>query len=333
MIRRREDSYGFCLKDGIKVHLFISTAPCGDGSIFSPKDETESSDTHRNRLSRSVLRAKIEGGEGSIPVCRRKYDAERSPILTWDGVLQGNQRMRFMSCSDKICTWNVLGIQGSLLSPFFEPIYLDSVILGNLFCFEHIVRALHGRLNLNCKLVPPYKLQKTKVAKFSLAEKKFERELPNKSPNYAVNWIEGEDSVELIFYDTGKSKEGKPSRLSERTLFDNFIRLLEKSVPTLASCTLNVPQVYRDAKNDATDYQRAKVLVIQSFLEQGYGSWIHVPTEIDLFEISSESDSSQKRLTIGQHCTKCGLNDCISRFKLEIEELTKKRRSTNKSHV
>ena len=49
--------------------------------------------------------------------------------LSWDGILRG-QRLLTMSCSDKVCRWNVLGLQGALLSHVVEPIYMQSLTLG-----------------------------------------------------------------------------------------------------------------------------------------------------------------------------------------------------------
>ncbi|CAG4958539.1 unnamed protein product [Colias eurytheme] len=80
---------GYRLKANRQIHLYISTAPCGDGRIFSPHEEQMEPDRHPNRFSRGQLRTKIESGEGTIPV------KNASLIQTWDGVLQVFYRYRY----------------------------------------------------------------------------------------------------------------------------------------------------------------------------------------------------------------------------------------------
>ena len=55
-----------------------------------------------------------------------------------------------MSCSDKIASWNVLGLQGSLLSTFFMPLMLASVTVGRKFSEVHATRAMCCRLQDFC---------------------------------------------------------------------------------------------------------------------------------------------------------------------------------------
>lgn len=172
--------------------------------IFSPHDEC-SVDKHPNRKARGQLRTKIESGEGTIPV------KSCEGIQTWDGVLQVSltkcqiphkvstkfpttsfypqgERLLTMSCSDKVAKWNVVGLQGALLSNFIEPIYLDSIVLGSLFHPDHLYRAVCGRIeNTIHALPPPYRLNKPKMSLISSKEVR----QPGKAPNFSVNWTIG----------------------------------------------------------------------------------------------------------------------------------------------
>jgi len=55
---------------------------------------------------------------------------QKSPhAFTMDGLKAGSQKTIFHCCSDKVLKWNVLGLTGSLLSEFIEPLYFDSIVV------------------------------------------------------------------------------------------------------------------------------------------------------------------------------------------------------------
>ncbi|KAJ2442166.1 hypothetical protein GGF42_007050, partial [Coemansia sp. RSA 2424] len=53
--------------------------------------------------------------------------------------------MLSMACSDKIAWWNALGIQGGLSSQLINPIYVSSIVVGNLYSQPPIERAISQR--------------------------------------------------------------------------------------------------------------------------------------------------------------------------------------------
>ncbi|CAH1641918.1 unnamed protein product [Spodoptera littoralis] len=239
---------GYRLKPSRQVHLYVSTAPCGDGRIFSPHEpHLAEPDRHPNRLARGQLRTKIESGEGTIPVknCH-------NVVQTWDGVMQG-ERLLTMSCSDKVARWAVLGLQGALLSRLLRPVYLASLVLGSLLHPHHMYRAICGRIEayLSC-LPPPYQLQRPLLSRAASTEAR----TPARAPSFSVCWVcthqvlnplhytarytqTGQHNnsppwpqlPEVINATTGKLESGQPSLLCKQSMFARWQYLARRLPP------------------------------------------------------------------------------------------------------
>ncbi|XP_063703300.1 double-stranded RNA-specific editase Adar isoform X2 [Culicoides brevitarsis] len=270
------------LRHDIQFHLYINTAPCGDARVFSPHEaDTINGDKHPNRKARGQLRTKVESGEGTIPV------KSSEGIQTWDGVLQG-ARLLTMSCSDKIARWNVLGLQGSLLSSIIEPVYLTSIVLGSLLHPDHMYRAICGRIeNAVQGLPPPYKMNKPKLALVTSSEARSQL----KPPNFSVNWIIGCEDVEVVNAFTGRPEGGtstsKTSRLTKQMFFQRYASLI-KVLPQIEKH--EITEDYSDAKMAVKDYQMAKKELFAAFQREDFGTWLKKPIEQDQFVLLDYND-------------------------------------------
>ncbi|XP_012870666.1 PREDICTED: double-stranded RNA-specific adenosine deaminase isoform X1 [Dipodomys ordii] len=267
------------IKKTVSFHLYISTAPCGDGALFdkSCSDRAvESTDSRHYPVfenpKQGKLRTKVENGEGTIPV-------ESSDIVpTWDGIRLG-ERLRTMSCSDKILRWNILGLQGALLTHFLQPVYLKSVTLGYLFSQGHLTRAICCRVTRDGKsfehgLRYPFTVNHPKVGRVTVYDSKRQS---GKTKETSVNWCLA-DGFDLEILDGTRGTVDGPgnelSRLSKKNIFLQFKKL----------CSFRYRRdllklSYGEAKKAARDYETAKNYFKKSLRDMGYGNWISKPQE------------------------------------------------------
>ncbi|KAM9685307.1 double-stranded RNA-specific adenosine deaminase isoform 2-T2 [Trichechus inunguis] len=267
------------IKKTVSFHLYISTAPCGDGALFdkSCSDRAvESTDSRHYPVfenpKQGKLRTKVENGEGTIPV-------ESSDIVpTWDGIRLG-ERLRTMSCSDKILRWNVLGLQGALLTHFLQPVYLRSVTLGYLFSQGHLTRAICCRVTRDGKafedgLRHPFIVNHPKVGRVSVYDSKRQS---GKTKETSVNWCLA-DGYDLEILDGTRGTVDGPrnelSRVSKKNIF-----LLFKKLCSFRYRRDLLRLSYGEAKRAARDYEMAKTYFKQSLKDMGYGNWISKPQE------------------------------------------------------
>ncbi|CDQ62631.1 unnamed protein product [Oncorhynchus mykiss] len=213
----RDKESGYRLRDGILFHMYVSSSPCGDARLNCPYEVTA---THHSwhrfvRKLRCHLRMKMEGGEGTLPVSVRRANQK------WDRGLPREPPVT-MSCTDKMARWNVLGLQGSLLSHLVEPVYLHSLTVGSLCHTGHLGRTMARRMGHISPTSSSYRHNRLLLGCLSSSEGR----QPGKSPRFSVNWSAGDGELEVLDTSTGRRKgSGTPSRLCKRSLFTRWERL------------------------------------------------------------------------------------------------------------
>ncbi|KAG9345405.1 hypothetical protein JZ751_009952, partial [Albula glossodonta] len=295
------------VKSEVTFHLYISTAPCGDGALFdkSCSEAAEGTDTTHQPLFENAkqgkLRTKVENGEGTIPV-------ESSAIVpTWDGIQHG-ERLRTMSCSDKILRWNVLGLQGALLSHFLHPVYLRSITLGYLYSHGHLTRAVCCRLardgdDFKNSLPANFTVNHPEVGRVSVYDS---TRHTGKTKESSVNWSQADHlSVEVL--DGTKGKLDGPKLDVSRVSKSNMYRLFQALCQQMGRTDLLAQPSYAHAKMAAEPFQRAKAQFFQALHAHGYGAWIGKPLEEKSFEacggyetgLALQSTGNQGSVSVG----------------------------------
>jgi len=118
---------GFRLKPKYTVHLYTSSAPCGNSCLAryckGKKDDFQDLDLWPVEEHEKIYFTQVD-----------EIEIERKgETLNW-------------SCSDKILKWNAVGVQGSILSIKLEPIFLTSIVCGRKYSKKRLRRGVCCRL-------------------------------------------------------------------------------------------------------------------------------------------------------------------------------------------
>ncbi|KAL0974278.1 hypothetical protein UPYG_G00218150 [Umbra pygmaea] len=252
------------LKDNITLHLYLNLMPKGAAQIPSNlrlKPLSVSAWEVNNQIS---LHVTVEGKVFSV----------FSPTFA-----MADSKVVSMSASDKLTQWQVLGFQGALLSHFTEPIYVTSILVGNMSCSD--VRGMEIAVNQRVDGITPHLPMYYCVYRpyISLVASACPEEgATNVQSRHSLNWSQGDVSLEVVDGLDGKTVEESPfksgpalaSRLCKAAMMSRFnLVAKEAQRPDLLSTVS-----YREAKMMAKPYQEAKSVLRSYLAQKGYGSWV-----------------------------------------------------------
>ncbi|XP_029021738.1 adenosine deaminase domain-containing protein 1 isoform X2 [Betta splendens] len=274
IFHQNSNSNLLALKSDIILHLYVNQLPKGAARMPSMLRLSPFS-MHAWEVRNDMgLHLSMEGK--IISVFSSRIDDSASKLIS-------------MSTTDKITQWQVLGYQGALLSHFIEPVYVQSILIGDSSCSQ--TRGMEIAIIQRVEDITP------QLPMFFCMIRPRISLVPSVAPDIigsspwtcSINWSEGDCSLEVVDSLEGRTIEDSPfksgpalaSRLCKAAMLHRF-RLVAKEAQRQ---DLLSTSSYREAKNMAKPYQEGKKK-LRTYLSQcGFGSWLAKPAVSDNFSM------------------------------------------------
>ncbi|XP_068443851.1 adenosine deaminase domain-containing protein 1 [Clinocottus analis] len=263
VFERSSSSGLLSLKTGITLHLYVNQLPKGAAQIPSKLRLNPLSISAWQVNNEISLHLSVEGKVFSV--FSSAFDNSASKVVS-------------MSATDKLTQWQVLGYQGALLSHFIEPIYVESILVGDIGCTD--VRGMKISVSQRVEGITPqlpmfYCMMRPHI---SLVPAVAANSADECRLTYGINWSEGDCSVEVVDGLEGKTTEESPfksspalaSRLCKAAMLYRFMLVAKEAKREDLLATTS----YREAKRMAKPYQEAKNVLRAYLFQQGYGPWL-----------------------------------------------------------
>jgi hypothetical protein len=257
-----------------ELWMYCSRAPCGDAAVFSRNDPVPGTVPCFTHNHNGMFRAKRECESwGSL------MNANES-VQAFDDLQHRNKGSKCLTCSDKLAKRCVVGVQGALLSQLFPPLYMNGIVIGDVFSHAHVARALCCRSDKavgnvgTTNLFSTYSLHHPKIGHWPIEKttRRIEQIGMNRS-KLSLNWALGDEDVEVLKETTGRLQTNEISRVSKKAFFSTFLRL----------CKPSSPSTYKKTKALAVEYQSSKKVWVDAMNKTFDTSWSAKPTEVDDF--------------------------------------------------